>query len=261
MAKKVALITAFNSVARVHHRTLEELFRGTIELRCYSYDLGNITGPIDADLVVISIHPIYLNVRQYIPRDAKVIIINNTLTETQYRAVAELPSGSSALLVNYSAEMTMDTLSLFHRLGLNHVDFVPFYPGITHVPRLDTAVTPGEPQHVPSFVKRVIDIGDRVMDAKTIIDMATGLGLERMLQEERFRTFFQSLRSSPDSVTSLFDRTNILESQLSSLLDVMDDGIVILEQNGAVYACNPTAREVTEKYLQRIKDGERDLRF
>jgi transcriptional regulator with PAS, ATPase and Fis domain len=246
VAKKVALITAFSSVAKVHYRTLEALFRGTIDLRCYSYDLENITSPIDADLFVISIHQIYLNVRQYIPRDAKTIIISNTLNETQYRALAELPPGLSVLLVNYSVEMTMDTLSLLHRLGLNHVDFVPFYPGITNAPRLEVAVTPGEPQHVPSFVKRVIDIGDRVMDAKTVIDMATGLGLERLLQEDRFLEYFRSVRSSPDSVTSLFDRTNILESQLSSLLDVMDDGIVILEQSGAVYACNTKAREVLD---------------
>ena len=134
MAKKVALITAFSSVAEVHRRTLEMLFRNTIELQCYSYDLVNITGPIDADLFLISIHQIYLNVKQYIPRDAKTIIISNTIEETQYQVLAALPPGSSVLLVNYSVEMTMDTLSLFHRLGLNQVEFVPFYPGITNAP-------------------------------------------------------------------------------------------------------------------------------
>jgi len=71
-------------------------------------------------------------------------------------------------------------------LGLNHLDYVPCYPGTTHVPCLEVALTPGEPQHVPAFVKRVIDIGDRVIDAKTIIDMASALGLERLLKEDRF---------------------------------------------------------------------------
>ena len=246
MAKKVALITAFSSVAGVHRRTLEMLFRGAIDLQCYSYDLVNITGPIDADLFLISIHQIYLNVKQFIPRDAKTIIISNTIEEAQYQVLAALAPGSSVLLVNYSVEMTMDTLSLFHRLGLNHVEFVPFYPGITNAPQLEIAVTPGEPQHVPPFVKRIIDIGDRVIDAKTVIDMATGLGLERLLRSDRFVAYFQSIRTSPDSVTSLFDRTNILESQLSSLLDVMDDGIIILERSGAVYACNTKAREVLD---------------
>lgn len=244
MAKKIALITAFSSVAEVHRRTLERLFQDEIELHCYSYDDRNITSPIEADVYVISIYQIYLNVRQFIPADAKTIIVNNTITEEQYRKVAELPAGTSVLLVNYSVEMTMDTISLFHQLGLNHLEFVPCYPGIVNVPKLAVAVTPGERKHVPAFVKRVIDIGDRVMDARTIIDIATGLGLERLLKEERFVEYFKSIRMSPDSVTSLFDRTSILESQLSSLLDVLDDGIVIIENTGLVYAGNRKAHEV-----------------
>ena len=259
MAKKVALITAFASVAEVHRRLLEDLFRGTIDLRCYSYDVVNINSPIEADLFVVSIHQIYLNLRPFIPKDAKTIIISNTLTEEQYRRLAELPTGLPVLVVNYSVEMTMDTISLFHRLGLSHLEYVPFYPGITQVPRLETAVTPGEPRHMPPFVKRVIDIGDRVMDAKTLIDLAAGLGLEHLLKEDRFVEYFQSIRTSPDSVTSLFDRTNILESQLSSLLDVMDDGIIIIENTGVVYACNRKAREVLDSRGDLVGSRAEDL--
>ncbi|MGA2082642.1 MAG: sigma 54-interacting transcriptional regulator [Holophaga sp.] len=246
MARKVALITAFASVAEVHRRTLEALFRGTIDLHCYSYDLGNINSPPEADLFVISIHQIYLTLKPFLPVDARAIIISNTLTNEQYRRVAELPAGQSVLVVNYSVEMTMDTISLFHQLGLNHLVLVPCYPGTTHVPQLDVAVTPGEPRHVPPFVKHMVDLGDRVIDAKTVIDMATALGLERLLKEDRFIEYFQSIRTTLDSVTSLFDRTNILESQLLSLLDVMDDGIVIIENSGSVYACNRKAREVLD---------------
>ncbi len=259
MAKKVALITAFASVAEVHRRTLESLFRGSIDLRCHSYDVVNINSPIEADLFVISIYQIYLNIRQFIPKDAKVIIISNTLTEEQYRRVAELPPGLSVLVVNYSVEMTMDTISLFHRLGLSHLEYVPFYPGITQVPHLETAVTPGEPQHMPPFVKRVIDIGDRVMDAKTLIDLATALGQEHLLKEDRFNDYFQSIRTSHDSLTSLFDRTNILDSQLSGLLDVMDDGIIIIENTGVVYACNRKAREVLDREEDLVGSRAEDL--
>jgi transcriptional regulator with PAS, ATPase and Fis domain len=240
------LITAFASVAEVHRTTLESLFQGAIELTCYSYDVANITSHLEADLFIVSIHPIYLNLKQYLPPDAKAIIISNTITNEQYQRIAELPAGMSVLLVNYSVEMTMDTISLFHCLGLNHLEFVPYYPGITCVPQLEVAVTPGEPHHVPGFVKRVIDIGHRLIDAKTIIDIATALGLERLLKEDRFVQYFQSVRTSPDSVTSLFDRTNILESQLSSLLEVMDDGILIVEGSGMVYACNRKAREALD---------------
>jgi len=83
-----------------------------------------------------------------------------------------------------------------------------------------------------------------VMDARTICDIAAALGLERLLKEERFVRYFRSIRRSPDSLTSLIDRTGVLESHLSSLLDVLDDGIVIVEKSGIVYAGNRKAYEV-----------------
>ena len=244
MPKKVALITAFTSVAQVHQRTLKALFKAAFELECHSFDTGVIRGPITADLVIVSIYQIYANVRQYLPGNAKVVIISNTITEEQYQRVAELSPGRPVLLVNYSVEMTMDTISLFHQLGLNHLEFVPYYPGVTNAPQLEIAVTPGESAHVPPFVKHLVDIGNRVMDAKTIVDIAHGLGLDHLLNEAPFLSYFQTIRMSPDSVTTLFDRTNILEGQISSLLDVMDDGIVIIENSGRVLSCNSKAREV-----------------
>ncbi|HWQ08596.1 MAG TPA: sigma 54-interacting transcriptional regulator, partial [Holophaga sp.] len=108
----------------------------------------------------------------------------------------------------------------------------------------DVAVTAGERQHVPAFVKQVVDIGGRVMDAGTIIDIATGLGLERLLQERRFLDYFSTLRTNPDRVTVLFNRTNILEEQISSLLDYLDDGLLMVGHTGLVHAGNRRAREI-----------------
>ena len=249
MAKKVALITSFAHVAELHSQTLKHLFGDEIDLHCYSYDIGTITGPISADIYIISIYQIYLNVRKYISINAKVIIINNTITEEQYQKISVIPPGTSVLMVNYSVEMTMDTISLFHQLGLNHIQFVPCFPGLDKVPRLKIAVTSGELKHVPSFVKQVIDIGIRVIDIRTLFDIATGLGLDRLLKEARFVDYFNNIRKSPDSVTSLFARTSTLESQLSGLLEVLDDGILIIDSMGMVYAGNQKAREVLHAHF------------
>ncbi|HPS66652.1 MAG TPA: sigma 54-interacting transcriptional regulator [Holophaga sp.] len=250
MVKKVALVTAFSKSAEAHARILKQLFGDEIALSCHPYDQGAVTSPLDTDLAVISIYNLYVIMCQHIPADAKTVIVKNTISNKQYAKMAGLPAGSSVLLVNNSVEMVMDTLSLFHQLGLGHLTFIPYYPGITNVPQVEIAVTPGEPDFIPSFVKRSIDIGDRVMDAKTIIEIATGLGLDHLLREERFVEYFKSIRMSPGSVTSLFDRTNILESQLSSLLDVLDDGILIIENTGLVHACNLKAREVLRREVE-----------
>ncbi|MBL8966942.1 MAG: sigma 54-interacting transcriptional regulator [Spirochaetaceae bacterium] len=244
MPKKVMLITSFVGVAEVHAASLKALFGNDIELVCHSFDRGNIDVRLTADLFVFSIYPIYLNVKPWLPRNAKTVIISNTITNEQYERIRALPRGTAALLVNYSVEMTMDTISLLRQLGLDHIDYLPFYPGVTDLPGAELAITPGEAEHVPPSIRRVIDIGHRVIDEKTIVDIAHFLGLEGLLQEERVARHFAGIKRVQGGVATLFDLTNVLENQLSGLLEALEDGVVVVDDAGTVYAGNAKALEV-----------------
>jgi len=238
------LITSFVGVAEVHAATLKALFGKDIELVCHSFDRGNIDVRLTADLFVFSIYPIYLNVKPWLPRNAKTVIISNTITNEQYERIRALPRGTAALLVNYSVEMTMDTISLLRQLGLDHIEYLPFYPGVTDLPGAELAITPGEAEHVPPSIRRVIDIGHRVIDEKTIVDIAHFLGLEGRLAEEGFQRHFAGIKRVQGGVATLFDLTNILENQLSGLLEALEDGVVVVDDGGTVYAGNAKALEV-----------------
>jgi transcriptional regulator with PAS, ATPase and Fis domain len=238
------LITSFAGVAEMHAANLKALFGAEIDLVCHSYDLGNIDIKLEADLFVISIYPIYLLVKSWLPHDAKTVIMGNTITNEQYERIRKLPRGTQALLVNYSVEMTMDTISLLRDLGLDHVDYQPYYPGVVGLPKVELAITPGESAHVPPGIGRVIDIGHRVLDEKTIVDIAHFLDLDHLLAEERFVSHFKSIKKVQGSVASLFDLTNVLEHQLSGLLEALEDGIIVIDAGGTVYAGNAKALEV-----------------
>jgi transcriptional regulator with PAS, ATPase and Fis domain len=238
------LITSFAGVAKVHAADLKALFGDEIELVCHSYDRGTIDSPLESDLFVISTYPIYLALKPWLPRNAKTVIISHTITNSQYERIRELPPGTAALLVNYSVEMTMDCIWLLRQLGLDHIDYLPFYPGVVNMPKVELAITPGEAAHVPPGIPRVIDIGHRVIDEKTIVDIAHFLGLSHLLGEGRFISHFRSIKKVPGSVATLFDLTNVLESQFSGLLEALEDGIVVVDDGGTAYAGNAKALEV-----------------
>lgn len=260
MPKKVMVIASFASVAAMHAETLRQLFGEYIELATHSYDQGSIKAPLKADLFVIATYPIYHNVKLYLPRDAKTIIINSTITTAQYERIRAIPDGTTVLLVNYSVEMTMDTISLFRQIGLDHLRYEPWYPGVVAVPDgVDTAVTPGEAHHVPHSIKNVIDVGHRVIDERTLVDIAHFLELDHLLTEERFVSHFKRLCASKGSVASLFDLTNVLESQLSGLLEVMEDGIIVVDLGGVVYAGNTKALEILGERGSLVGKKIRDL--
>jgi PAS domain S-box-containing protein len=242
--KKVVIITFWSKVAQAHAQQLKKLFGKKIEIRTYSFDIDNITTPMDADIIIISLYSIYVTVKKYIAHTSQVVIVNTTITNEQYNQIMSILPGKKVMVVNYSSEMTMETIAQFNQLGIHHVDFIPVYPGITNIPKLEIAVTPGEAQYVPAQIKTVIDIGNRVLDTSTIVDVAIKLNLDYLLQEERFIDHFESLKSHNLGLRALLGRTNTLESELDSLLNVLDDGIIAVDDNGSIHAFNKRAADI-----------------
>ncbi|HWR61579.1 MAG TPA: sigma 54-interacting transcriptional regulator [Clostridia bacterium] len=243
--KKVAIITFWAKIAQMHSILLKKLFGDRIEVSTYSFDVDSINSVIDADLFVFSLYSIYVTVKKYIPARSQVVIINTTINAQQYEQIMEIPAGQKVMVVNYSSEMTMETIALFNQLGISHIEFYPFYPGITNIPELGVAITPGEAQYVPHCVKKVVDIDNRIMDTATIIDIAGKLNMDSLLQEEHFIDYFNTLKTYRSGLQALLGRTNTLESEMESLLNVLDDGIIGIDAVGLIYAFNKRAESIT----------------
>ena len=148
------------------------------------------------------------------------------------------------MLVNYSPEMTMETLALFRQIGLTQYDFIPVYPGKKNIPKIDIALTPGESEKIPKFVKQIIDIGHRTLDIATISDVAIKIDREDLLRSDRFLNYFKNLKKASSSISVLLDRATILESRFFELLNVIDEGIIVTDVNGIIFALNKKASEI-----------------
>lgn len=242
--KKIAVITNFSTVAELHKKVLKDLFLDVINVDTYSFDNDPITNIIEADVLLISLYSIYVEIKKYIPANAKVIILATTITQEQYEKIIKIPPTSQILLVNYSPEMTMETLSLFRQIGLTQYDFIPVYPGKKNIPQLDIALTPGERDKVPSFVKQIIDIGHRTLDISTLSDVAIKIDREDLLRSDRFLNHFKKLKKASSSISTLLDRATILESRFFELLNVIDEGIIATDVNGIIFALNKKASEI-----------------
>ncbi|WML37169.1 sigma 54-interacting transcriptional regulator [Clostridium sp. OS1-26] len=242
--KKIAVITNFSTVAELHKKVLKNLFLDVITVDTYSFDNDPINHIIDADVLLISLYSIYVEIKKYIPANAKVIILTTTITQEQYEKIIKIPPTSQILLVNYSPEMTMETLSLFRQIGLTQYDFIPVYPGKKNIPKLDIALTPGEADKVPSFVKQIIDIGHRTLDISTLSDVAIKIDREDLLRSDKFLKYFKNLKKASSSISTLLDRATILESRFFELLNVIDEGIIATDVNGIIFALNKKASEI-----------------
>ena len=72
--------------------------------------------------------------------------------------------------------MVREATSGLNQLGVNHIEFIPFYPGAEPVEGIGLAVTPDEERYVPDSVKQVVNIGQRCLTSETMIEAALKLG-------------------------------------------------------------------------------------
>ncbi len=244
MKKRIAVITFLHEVALQHKAQIELLLGDSVEISVYAFDSNPVDARIEADLVVISIYPVYVAVEQYLEKETQVVIVSTTITSEQYDKIMTVPAGEKVMVVNYSREMTMESLALFKHLGINHIEMLPYYPEMERVPDARIAITPGEVKHVPKGVSQVIDIGNRVLAGGTLVEIAIKLGMGTLIQTAAFVKHLESLKSYSVGMHEIMGRTYALEGELQSLLDILEDGIIAVNLQGFVHGMNKRAEEI-----------------
>lgn len=242
--KRVAVVTYSARAASFYRWQLHDLFGDILEVDVYSFD-NNTVRDINADLVMVSTNDIYSACQKHIRQGSRVILNNITLTNIGLEKLRRIPEGQKVMLVNLSAEMAMETIALIYRLGINHLELVPVYPGMEEQPPLDIAVTPGESRFVPVHAVQVIDIGARVLDMSTVVDIAVNLDLDHLLQGEKIRSYFKEIATNSPGVENLLGKTDRLEKQFDILLQLLDDGIIGVNTKGLIYFYNDAAENIT----------------
>lgn len=139
--------------------------------------------------------------------------------------VIELEAGSRVLLVNDDKDTAAEAIGQLMEIGLTDLHYVPCYPGSPSHPEIDTAITPGERSFVPGHVTRVIDIGVRALDIRTIYDLARLLGAEQLLDQSLVARYLSQIVTVSKSLSQSRRQTEQTERLLAGIFDQVDSGI------------------------------------
>ena len=248
-AKTVAVVTLSTTVVQFYAKQLHALFGELIQIVPYSFEDGSAYRIEPADLIIVSSSAAenYQAARQWLPPGSLSILSNITITRSALEQLMDLPQGTKALLVNLSLKMAMEVISDLHHLGVNHIEFVPFYPFAEPAPNVDLAITPDEVHYVPPHVKKIINLGQRTFDGPTITEIALKLGYEYLLETEPFRRYFKMLPGDNYSIKHLFATKSQLESRFDLLLNVLDIGIIGMDHRSHIFAYNQEAQKILDE--------------
>ena len=249
MAKKVAVIALDPMASRFYGKQVQELFGEYVEVKSYSVLAGTVSQMERSDLYLMSTDAFdnREDVPQYIPIDAQISEIHVSYLWEVVKRLQAIPAGTKALFVNLTEKMVREATAGLNQLGVNHLQFIPFYPGADPAAAegIDLAVTPDEERYVPAGMKQVMNIGQRCLTSGTMIEAALKLGLEELLETRPFQEYFSSIATNTYSFDLMFARTRRLESQFDILMEILDEGIIGINERAELFAMNEKAEEIT----------------
>ena len=247
MTQIIGVIALDPFAGKAYASQVRQVFGSTALVRNYSIMDGSVGQMDRCDLYMISTDALDAMKKQgyELPEGAQSMEIQVTYRKEAIIRLREIPKGTTVLFVNLTETMAREAVTQLEQLGVTHLKFILYAPGcpLGEIPQI--AVTPDEERYVPEGVKQIINLGQRTCSADTMIEAAMRLGLSELLEEEGFRKYQESVCANTYYFDQMFSRSRRLESQFDMLMDVLDQGVVAVDEKGDIYAINPMARDIT----------------
>ncbi|NPV71151.1 MAG: sigma 54-interacting transcriptional regulator [Firmicutes bacterium] len=240
LVKGVTVIAKGRNTCRALVGQLRGILEGKARVRGLYLD-GGIDGPVSDDVVVVSSRIIATDARKYTPEGCRTIVARRCLDYNNLKTLFDLPNETDAILVNDAYAAAIETIDLLKESGIGHLNLTPHAPDHPSPVRTTLAITAGEPHLVPDYVKECIDIGVRLIDITSIVEILIALDLldaeANVVSARQMRYIVGLLRET--RVQAL--HAGNVKNQLEAILESVDEGIIGTDIDGKIMTCNRAA--------------------
>ena len=170
-------------------------------------------------------------------------MIRRTLKENEIYGLFSIPNGTEVLVVNDTKETTLETISLFYKIGVKNLKFTPYIEGKIYK-NIDIAITPGVKGKVPSYINKVIDLGNRYIDISTFIEIINGLRIDVKEIRKNLMAYSESLISLDNGVKDNYRQLFLKIEEQDVILNLSKDGIIFTSADGIINTFNKEALKI-----------------
>lgn len=241
--KTVTLFTGTESTRVELKSQLEAVLQDVVHVDSYATDNG-IEERVSSDLVVLSTELIREETMPWINPGCPCLIARRTLDMSRLDELFTIQGGQRLLLVNDTKETTEESVELIQNLGLDHFELIPYYPGCAVTKGPELAITLGEPDLVPEFVTRIIDIGPRVIDLTTVVEILERLDLLDEKANLVSARYMETIIRLQRELYQSFEEKGRINEYLMQVLDGVNDGILGFDRSGRITMFNQRCEEI-----------------
>ncbi len=256
MKKKIAVLAIDDPIGNYFVEELKNIFENRIDVDYYTPDMVNKPYISNVDLILYTDPSILIDIIDNIKCNAPILMMKRTISKEVIDTLRSIESGKSAYVANINSFMANETLATLYRLGIKNLRLYPYYDGIVDPKEVDYIITPNEFACIGNLSGEIINIGNRLFDASTILDIIAYLNIERKFAEKiikkyssRVPTYWRGLKNT------LYDK-KMLFGQLEVLLNEFDNGIILCDEKGFIQLSNSKASEIfgiEKEYIEEEK--------
>lgn len=253
--KIISIVTLDPRAGKSYAADVEQLFGEYAKINIYNVRDGSAMGVLPwADLFVVSTdaYGSAEEVARHVPIGCQTMAVEVSFRWSELRKLKEIPKGTKVLFVNMTQTMAREAIAQANQFGINHIHLIPFYPGAVLDEDIQIAVTPDEMRYVPEEIETKINLGQRPCTSGMMIEIALRLGLENLLETEKFQEYFRDIATNNYSFDQMFARSIRLESQFHILMEILEEGVIGVNEKGEIFACNHHAEEITRVSQEMI---------
>ena len=174
--KHIALIALGEKTSYFCRDQLHRLLGNRINISNY-YAEGNLPQRIKADFAIFTSRLAYQKTHTHLSDGLPYMISRRSINYHEVDKLFELPAGTNVLLVNDCIQSANDTISLLQTLGIDHLNYYAYAPGMDDPKMAKVAVTPGESRFVPPSIEKIVNIKTRLLDITSLVEMLSRIGL------------------------------------------------------------------------------------
>ncbi|MBG0111740.1 sigma 54-interacting transcriptional regulator [Clostridioides difficile] len=182
------------------------------------------------ELVVCSDNDIKEYIHNNIDKNIPIVIVHRTINIENINQIISIENDSDVMVIDAYKESADETAKIIRKLGLIHINLIPYYPGCDKS-KCEIGIIAGSRNSIPQNIKQIIDIGDKVIDINTVIEIFTKLNIsidKLHIIKEKYN----------EDTVSGYRYYTTMNKTMKSFLEIIDEGIASVDKLGKFIYCN-----------------------
>ncbi|MDQ6597914.1 sigma-54 interaction domain-containing protein [Bacillus salipaludis] len=262
----LTLIAGSVKTKQALHEQLEQLLGDYVHIKSHAADEG-LPRSLEDTIILCSSDAAYNRTNGRYSVNAENIIVGKRTVHHEYiDKLLRIPEGSPVLLVNDDHDATNSLIESLYQLGIDHIQFIPFQKGTLFYKDVQIAVSPGETHLCPSYIKEVIDIGVRLFDITTILNVVECCGLDKDITSKISERYISNIIDLQRKLLVAEWDANQMSEHIQNVLGTVDDGLLVVNQEGKITVFNHSlaalfhvvAQDAVDKNIEQVMN-RRDI--